>query len=602
MASASANKRRRAETESGRGGRIFNPSWTNEYFVMEQNNSIMCLICFEKIAVCKMYNVNRHYTTKHAATYDKFKGQFRVAKVELLKKNFIGQQSIMKSKVISSYSATKISFLIAENIAKSGQPFSTGDLIKNSIKQFCNEVCPEKIQFAEDLSLSYQTIARRVEDLLKNIELALKEKLCKCEAYSLALDESTDRSDTAQLAIFIRFITSNFEIIEELLDFRHMKGTTKGEDILSEVKKTMIKFDLPETKLSGVTTDGASSMKGKNIGFVALFKKSINHNILSYHCIIHQEQLCAKVLKMKEVVEIVIQTVNFIRSRGLNHRQFKQLLEDCGSEAEDVIYFCQVRWLSRAATLKRFWILIPEIIKFLKIKDKDTSFLENNDWLNDLAFLVDITQMLMELNIKLQGKDQLISKLYENVETFVLKLKLLKQQLSQKSLIHFKTLSERNTNTVDYEKYCNLILKVIDEFDTRFCDFKEVKNELDLFSHPFSIKVETVRDEFQMELIELQNNKDLKDAYKDVELLKLYKKYMNIEVYPHLCKHAMKYFSLFGSTYICEQFFSRMKHVKSEQRHRLKDEHLTDTLRISSSTIKADIDQLCKNKQCQVSH
>nr|XP_047129377.1 general transcription factor II-I repeat domain-containing protein 2A-like [Hydra vulgaris] len=567
MASDSANKRRRAETESGRGGRIFNPSWTNEYFVMEQNNSIMCLICFEKIAVCKMYNVNRHYTTKHAATYDKFKGQFRVDKVELLKKNFTGQQSIMKSKVISSYSATKISFLIAENIAKSGQPFSTGDLIKNSIKQFCSEVCPEKIQFAEDLSLSHQTIARRVEDLSKNIEIALKEKLCKCEAYSLALDESTDRSDTAQLAIFIRFITSNFEIIEELLDFRHMKGTTKGEDILSEVKKTMIKFDLPETKLSGVTTDGASSMKGKNIGFVALFKKSINHNILSYHCIIHQEQLCAKVLEMKEVMEIVIQTVNFIRSRGLNHRQFKQLLEDCGSEAEDVIYFCQVRWLSRAATLKRFWIIIPEIIKFLKIKDKDTSFLENNDWLNDLAFLVDITQMLMELNIKLQGKDQLI---------------------------------KRNTNTVDYEKYCNLILKVIDEFDTRFCDFKEVKN--DLLSHPFSIKVETVRDEFQMELIELQNNKDLKDAYKDVELLELYKKYMYIEVYPHLCKHAMKYFSLFGSTYICEQFFSRMKHVKSEQRHRLKDEHLTDTLRISSSTIKADIDQLCKNKQCQVSH
>ncbi|XP_047140945.1 general transcription factor II-I repeat domain-containing protein 2A-like [Hydra vulgaris] len=577
MASASANKRRRAETESGRGGRIFNPSWTNEYFVMEQNNSIMCLICFEKIAVCKMYNVNRHYTTKHAATYDKFKGQFRVDKVELLKKNFIGQQSIMKSKVISSYSATKISFLIAENIAKSGQPFSTGDLIKNSIKQFCNEVCPEKIQFAEDLSLSHQTIARRVEDLSKNIELALKEKLCKCEAYSLALDESTDRSDTAQLAIFIRFITSNFEIIEELLDFRHMKGTTKGEDILSEVKKTMIKFDLPETKLSGVTTDGASSMKGKNIGFVALFKKSINHNILSYHCIIHQEQLCAKVLEMKEVMEIVIQTVNFIRSRGLNHRQFKQLLEDCGSEAEDVIYFCQVRWLSRAATLKRFWILIPEIIKFLKIKDKDTSFLENNDWLNDLAFLVDITQ----INICFE------------IET---------SQTTIKSKSHFKTLSERNTNTVDYEKYCNLILKVIDEFDTRFCDFKEVKNELDLFSHPFSIKVEIVRDEFQMELIELQNNKDLKDAYKDVELLELYKKYMNIEVYPHLCKHAMKYFSLFGSTYICEQFFSRMKHVKSEQRHRFKDEHLTDTLRISSSTIKADIDQLCKNKQCQVSH
>ncbi|XP_065668179.1 general transcription factor II-I repeat domain-containing protein 2A-like [Hydra vulgaris] len=508
MASA---KRRRCDTESGHGGRVFNPSWTTDYFVHEQSNSIICLICLEKIAVCKSYNVNRHYTTKHAVSYDKFKGQFRIDKIELLKETFLAQQSVMKTKVISSYSATKISFLLAEAIAKS-------------------EICPKKTPTVEDLSLSHQTIARRVEDLSENIELSLIEKLNKCEAYSLALDESTDRGDTAQLAIFIRGITSNFEVIEELLDINHMKDTTKGEDILSEVKKTLVKFELPEKKLCGVTTDGASALTGKNIGLIELLKKSINREIISYHCIIHQEQLCAKVLEMKNVMEIVIHTVNFIRSRGLNHRQFKQLLEGCGSEAEDVIYFSQVRWLSRAATLKRFWILLPEIVLFLKIKGKDTSLLENIECLNDLAFLIDMTQMLMELNLKLQGKDQLISKLFENVETFVLKLKLLKQQLSSKVLVHFKALSERNINIIYSERYCTLILKLIDEFDTRFCDFKKVKNELDLFAHPFSIKAETVRNEFQMELIELQNNKDLKEAYKDVELLEFYKKYMSIEV------------------------------------------------------------------------
>ncbi|XP_065654921.1 general transcription factor II-I repeat domain-containing protein 2A-like [Hydra vulgaris] len=245
-----------------------------------------------------------------------------------------------------------------------------------------------------------------------------------------------------------------------------MKDTTRGEDILSEVKKTLVKFELPEKKLCGVTTDGA-------------------------------KQLCAKVLEMKNVMELVIHTVNFIRSRGLNHRQFKQLLEGCVSEAEDVIYFSQVRWLSRAATLKRFWILLPEIVLFLKIKGKNTSLLENIDCLNDLAFLIDMTQMLMELNLKLQGKDQLISKF-------------------SKVLVHFKALSERN-----------------DEFDTRFCDFKKEKNELDLFAHSFSIKAETVRNEFQMELIELQNNKDLKEAYKEVELLEFYKKYMSKEMVFH---------------------------------------------------------------------
>jgi hypothetical protein len=66
-------------------------------------------------------------------------------------------------------------------------------------------------------------------------------------------------------------------------------------------------------------------------------------------------------------MELVIHTVNIIRSRGTNHRQFKQLLEGCRGEAEVVIYFCQVRRLSQAATLKRYRILLPEIVLFLKM-------------------------------------------------------------------------------------------------------------------------------------------------------------------------------------------------------------------------------------------
>ncbi|XP_065665474.1 general transcription factor II-I repeat domain-containing protein 2-like [Hydra vulgaris] len=150
MASA---KRRRCDIESGHGGRVFNPSWTTDYFVHEQIISIRCLICLEKIAVCKKYNVNRHYTTKHAVSYDKFKGQFRIDKIELLKKTFLAQQSVMKTKVISFYSATKISFLMAEAIAKSGKPFCTGDLLKNCLKIFCKEICPKKTLTVEDLSL-----------------------------------------------------------------------------------------------------------------------------------------------------------------------------------------------------------------------------------------------------------------------------------------------------------------------------------------------------------------------------------------------------------------------------------------------------------------
>ena len=72
---------------------------------------------------------------------------------------------------------------------------------------------------------------------------------------------------------------------------------------------------------------------------------------------------------MKHLMNDIVKVVNFIRSRGLNHREFKAYLDEVGSEYEDV-YFSKVRWLSRATTLKRFKILLPEIKQFMDKKKK----------------------------------------------------------------------------------------------------------------------------------------------------------------------------------------------------------------------------------------
>lgn len=80
-----------------------------------------------------------------------------------------------------------------------------------------------------------------------------------------------------------------------------------------------------------------------------------DEKLIKYHCIIHQEALAAQTLDMKHVMDIVVKTVNFLKSRGLNHRQFKTFLEQSEADFSDVIYFTAVRWLSRGATLKRFF-------------------------------------------------------------------------------------------------------------------------------------------------------------------------------------------------------------------------------------------------------
>ena len=54
-----------------------------------------------------------------------------------------------------------------------------------------------------------------------------------------------------------------------------MKGTVKGEEILTEVKETLIKFDLSEDKICGITTDRAAALTGRNKGFVSCSKTQL---------------------------------------------------------------------------------------------------------------------------------------------------------------------------------------------------------------------------------------------------------------------------------------------------------------------------------------
>ncbi len=50
----------------------------------------------------------------------------------------------------------------------------------------------------------------------------------------------------------------------------------------------------------------------------------------------------------------------------------------------------------------------------MEIKGKPVVELSDDKWLCDLAFMVDITKHLSELNVKLQGPNQLLSSLLSN--------------------------------------------------------------------------------------------------------------------------------------------------------------------------------------------
>ena len=99
----------------------------------------------------------------------------------------------------------------------------------------------------------------------------------------------------------------------------------------------MMQYNLPFDKLVCLATDGAANMTGHTKGVAAgllskLRETNPDARLAHFHCIIHQKVLCSKVLELGHVLKSVTKCVNFIRARGLNHRQFLSLLEEVGSE------------------------------------------------------------------------------------------------------------------------------------------------------------------------------------------------------------------------------------------------------------------------------
>lgn len=86
-------------------------------------------------------------------------------------------------------------------------------------------------------------------------------------------------------------------------------------------------------------------MIGRTSRFIALCKESESFpDILNYHCIIHQQALCGKILNMKEVMDIAMKIVCSVRARSLQRRLFRAHLEEIDAEHTDLLLHTDVRW------------------------------------------------------------------------------------------------------------------------------------------------------------------------------------------------------------------------------------------------------------------
>ena len=133
----------------------------------------------------------------------------------------------------------------------------------------------------------------------------------------------------------------------------------------------------------------------------------------------------------------------------------------------------------------------------------------NEEWIEDFAFLVDITTHLNELNSRLQRKGQLIHSVFDHVNAFAVKFTLWETQIYNKNFVNFPSL--QSLQVQNSQKYAKVITELRNDFDHRFADFEKSAMHFNVFSCPFSVKIEEVPENLQMECIDLQCSSDLRE-------------------------------------------------------------------------------------------
>ncbi|XP_029657396.1 zinc finger BED domain-containing protein 5-like, partial [Octopus sinensis] len=177
--------------------------------------------------------------------------------------------------------------------------------------------------------------------------------------------------------------------------------TTRGQDIFDILSAYLVKYNLSLNSCVGICIDRAPSTIDSIKGFVSLVQQQ-NPNVTHSHCFLHREVVVSKTIPvaLKQVLNQVVEMVNYIKSRPLKGCLFEQICVDMDSQHKRLLLHTKVRWLSKGKVLHRILELQKELHAFFK-EEKHECFLEYLQcefWVSNLEYLTEIFAQLNSVN------------------------------------------------------------------------------------------------------------------------------------------------------------------------------------------------------------